>query len=920
MPQTTQAGTFGREAELSVLDEFVRSDVSTRAFVLTGGPGIGKTTLWDAGVARGRQQGSRVLAARASGADTRLSFAALIDLFDRVGADELAGLPSPQRRALEIALYRAEPTGPPPEAHAVALAVLNALRSLAERDPLLVAVDDVQWLDRSSEDALAFAVRRLDTEPVAFLLARRPGEPSELERALEEKQIERLELGPPSVGAIRHMLYERFRLSLPRHLLRRLYESTLGNPLFAVELGRKLHEDGLPAVGEDFSVPVAVEDLLGTRVAALPDSVRRVLLAVALSPALRVAQLGSLAEEDAVDAAVASGVLVVDGDQIRASHPLLAAAVVRDSDASERREVHRELASLATEGELRMRHLALAAARPDAELAATVAAAAESAAGRGAPQSAAELAEHALRLTPHDDGRRHERLLELAGYLERAGAKRRLTELLEPQLESLPAGALRARAFLLLVSGEVGGNDEIVRYLEQGLAESPDDATSRGLLLAAMAENVAAVRVERIAEAEAWALEALPGRPGAEPELERKALYALAWARSLGGGAIDDVCDRFVSASPAASYIAGSPNRIAGQRLVWRGEIAAARALLRRELAAADERGEPSSYALVRLHLCELELRAGDWDAAERLLDEWAVSAERELLLWPMYERCRALHAAGRGLLEEARRWATEANARAQATGVRWDQLEALRALGTVELLAREPGRAAEQLGQAWEHTQAEGVRDPGAFPVAPELVEALVDLGDLAGAAAVSARVRELAEEQEHPWGRATARRCGSLGTLASRYDETAVAELEEAAHDYGRLGLRFDAGRTLLGLGRALRRLRKWGAARGTLEQAAAAFDDIGSTGWAEAARGELDRLGARRPPKEGGLTATERRVAELAVTGLSNKEIAQALVVTVSTVEFHLSNIYAKLGIRSRAQLAGRLAAASPQAPHA
>ena len=111
---------------------------------------------------------------------------------------------------------------------------------------------------------------------------------------------------------------------------------------------------------------------------------------------------------------------------------------------------------------------------------------------------------------------------------------------------------------------------------------------------------------------------------------------------------------------------------------------------------------------------------------------------------------------------------------------------------------------------------------------------------------------------------------------------------------------------------LGRAQRRHRKWGAARATLEDAALAFDELGSSGWAEAARAELERVGARRAPDAGGLTRAERRVAELAAQGLTNKQIAQALVVTVSTVEFHLSRTYAKLGIRSRAQLAGRLAA--------
>ena len=902
----------GRESELSALDAFLASDARPRALVLTGGPGIGKTTLWEAAVQSGRDRGLRVLAARASDADTRLSFAALIDLLDGVDDEELATLPPPRRHALEVALLRTQPTGTPPEPHAIALGLLDALRSLARQRPLLVAVDDVQWLDRASEDALAFAVRRLADEPAALLLARRPGPRSELERALDGKALERVEVRPPSLVATRSILSERLGLTLPRHVLRRLYDATLGNPLFVLELGRKVRDDGVPAIGEDLPVPDDVEELLGTRVAGLPDAVRHVLLAVALSPTLRVGQLASLAEPEALDLAVDAGVLVIDGDQIRASHPLLAAAVVRQSQSAERRELHRDLAGVVAEGELRTRHLALAAAQPDAELAATVAAAAASAARRGAPQAAVELAEHALRLTPHDHHDRDARMLELAGYLMVAGEKRRLTDLLEPQVHSLPAGATRAQAFLLLTSGEVRGNDDIQRYLELALAESGDDARAQASVLAEMAENAAAVRVERIADAEAWALEALAATPGAEPELERRVLYALAWARTLGGRAIDDLWERFRAASPEPFYIAHSPERIAGQRLVWRGEIGAARAVLSRQLVEADERGEPSSYALQRLHLCELELRAGEWDAAESRLDEWAESAERELLHWPMYERCRALLAAGRGLPDEARRWGTEADARASDSGVRWDRLEAQRALGTAELLAHDTAAAADRLRAVWEHTEREGVCDPGAFPVAPELVEALAEQGELDEAGAVAARLEALGEQQDHPWARATARRCAAQTSLALVYGDAAVTSLERAADEYARLGLGFDAARSLLALGRAQRRYRKWGAARATLERAAAAFDELGSRGWAEAARDELGRVGARRPAQAGELTPTERRVAELAAQGLANKEIAQALVVSVSTVEFHLTNTYAKLGVRSRAQLAARLAA--------
>jgi DNA-binding CsgD family transcriptional regulator len=910
-PSEAIARIVGRESEFAALGEFLEPESSARALVLTGAPGIGKTTLWEAGVEVARERGLRVLSARPNGAEARLSFAALIDLFDGVETGALPGLSAPQRAALEVALLRAEPTRVPPQPHAIALGLLNGLRALAAGGHVLVAIDDVQWLDPPSADALAFAARRCDGEAVAFLLARRPGRRSALERALEGS-LERLEVGPLTLGATRRLLSDRLGLSLSRHVLRRIVDSTLGNPLFALEVGRTLVEHGPPDMGQDIPVPDAVEDMLGTRVARLSGPVRRVLLAVALSGDLRMAELDAVGDADAADNALDAGLLLVDGDRVRASHPLLAAAAKKRSRRRDRRELHLALAGAVADDELRARHLALATELPNPELAATVAAAAAHAAARGARQEAGQLAMHALRLTPPDSEERGHRVLALAGYLEQAGELQRVTELLTSELESLPRGPLRARAWLLLSEGGgVRDLDDFERHLDAALAECEGDPEVRAYVLSKKAINTAAGAVARIEEAEALAMEALSAARHAGPEAERFALNHLAWPRGLSGRPVDDLCERFRGISDAAFYVAESPERVAGQRLVWRGEVRRARADLTRLLSIADEQGEPTSYALQRLHLCELELRAGGWDRASRLLDEWAESSDRETLILPMYERCRALLAVGRGRAGDGERWATKAIAAAVATGSRWDELEALRARGIAALVAHKPERAEATLRTVWEHTRREGVDEPGVFPVAPELVEALTELGELEQAGAVTDRLRELAEHQEHPWGLATVKRCDAVVRLASAtYSEDAAATLAQAAGEYERLGLRFDAARSLLSLGRAQRRLRKWGGARDSLEGAVAAFDAMGSPGWAEEARSELARVGARRPTRGGELTAAERRVVELAAEGRANKEIARALYVEVNTVEVHLSHAYAKLGVRSRAQLAQRL----------
>jgi AAA ATPase domain len=609
----------GRVEELARLHEFVRE--ASPAMVLVGGPGMGKTTLWQATVEWARAQGVRVLTTRPSESAAQFPFGGLIDLCDQLPDDDFARLPDPQRRALEVTLVRAEPAAEPVPPAVIALALLGVVRGLAARTPVLVAMDDLQWLDPPSIDSLVFVARRLEGARVAFLLARRPGGAGALEAVLARNAIERMQVGPLSLGAVRRMLFERLGLTVSRPHLRRIVEVTEGNPLFALELGRSLLDGGGPSLEGDLPLPESLDEMLGSRVAGLPVAIRRVLLAVALSEDPRVDQLLALVDEGALDDAVDADAIVLDGGRVHASHPLLAAAAERSAGARERRELHRALSAVARDEPARAMHLALASAGSDAALAARVAGAAGQARSRGARRQAALLATQALRLTPADAPERARRVVEMAERLDEAGELRRMTVLLREELESLPPGTQRGRALVLLSESDaVGSRHDQDRYLERALAECGEDRDLRAHVLAKKAGQAAAAAVSQLEQAEAWALEALDSAD--DPMVKRYALWSLAWPLGLTGRPLDDLCERSAATADPTAYISASPERVAGKRLFWRGELARARASLESLGVLADERGDLTSYAMIRMHRVELELRSGNLGSVRRLLDE----------------------------------------------------------------------------------------------------------------------------------------------------------------------------------------------------------------------------------------------------------------------------------------------------------
>ncbi len=287
MSRSPTPAVVGRDEELGFVEEFL-ADVERgpTALVLSGEPGIGKTVLWEAGVEAARERFGHVLFHRSVEAEAMLSFAGLSDLLVEVFDEVAPSLAPLRRRALEVALLLAGPGKEAPDPRALGLALLDVLRVLAQSGPVVVVLDDVQWLDASSAGVLHIALRRLRDEPVGVFatLRKMPGvaAPIELERAFPEERFERLWLGPLNLGALRRLLLDRLGLELTRPGLARVQEMSGGNPFFALELGRELLRTGTRlAAGQALRIPESLNELLGDRLARLPTGTGDVLLVAA---------------------------------------------------------------------------------------------------------------------------------------------------------------------------------------------------------------------------------------------------------------------------------------------------------------------------------------------------------------------------------------------------------------------------------------------------------------------------------------------------------------------------------------------------------------------------------------------------------------------------------------------------------------
>ena len=911
---------IGREPVLLRVEQFLGALAQPCALVLEGGPGIGKTTVWTEACRLARTTRIRVLSCRPAQPEVSLAFSGLVDLFEGVSDEQLEPLPEPQRDALRIALRRASPEIGLPDPLTVAAGARTAIARLAASGPLVIAIDDAHWLDPSTADVIAYVLRRLTTEPIALVLARRPSvEEGAVGQATRDGlPVERVDLEPLSLSSLHHVIREQTGHVVPRPMLHRIAEVSAGNPLFAIGLASALYEDGVgPASGAPMPAPRTLMDLVSDRLRRLDGEARAVLLALASLTAPTEELVEQVVGHDpaaAFDAARADGILDRRVDVPTFAHPLYAECVLQLASTTRRRRVHATIAALSAEPEARARHLALSVPAPDPDVAKALEAGSAAARHRGALRAAAELLVDARRFTPDDErAAAHRRAFDAAELTilagDRGAARSLLRDVVADAVPPIRQRAMGLLAEILLNDGEAV---EAVRLLQEARATVSEPQTAARIELDLAYACLLQLAIPEAATHAAASVEL--ARSSDVGPLLAEALAYEALTRLLAGLTVDeDAVSEALQFEDLSRppYMGLPPSGVIGLARACAARHAEGRALLAGAGEALDALGDDCDLAHVLLWSSWLELRSGRLAEAASLARNAATMAETtgsELLrAWSvaqaaLVEAHRGLGAATDALLLEARRGGSPQGG---LVAVWLAAAEGLARLSEDDSLAASAAFAAVVTGLG-----GDSMTDPVLAFFVPDAAEALAAGGSLKEAVTVLQPFELVAERRGATWAQAAACRARAATQSAGGDIQSAAGTLRDGLGLLATVDMPLERARILLALGRMERRLGERRNARASLESAEAIFASAGATGWARQARTELGRVPGRRHG-DGALTPTELRVAELSGSGRTNRDVAATLFVSPKTVEANLARVYRKLGIATRAELGSWLA---------
>jgi DNA-binding CsgD family transcriptional regulator len=904
----------GRSAELATIAAFCSAvDSWPAGLLLDGEAGIGKTTLWLTALQEARTNGYHVLSARAWQAESVLAYGAVADLLSGIDPALLSALPDVQRVAVDRVLFRGSGVGPDTDQHVAAAALLSAIAALAAQAPVVVGIDDLQWLDSSSRAVIAFVARRLRGRVALIATERTTSESAGTVPWLHLPRPEALttvRMRPLSLGGLHQLVSSRLGRSLPRPTMVRLADVSGGNPFYALEMARGLD------TGTD--LPGTLADVVRLRLADLDEETRDALLAAASTADPTVDLLaratGTTADQMLVqlEEAESRGIVDIVGNRVRYTHPLLARGVYADAKPARRRRIHRALADVVEHLELKARHLALASSRHDPEILQALDAAADAARARGAPATAAELLDMAIKLGGDAPIRR----LRSAEHHLRAGDADQALAVLEPAIDKLRPGMVRALALNLLAGiwvyrrGFTAAAEVLVKAVHD--AEDTPPVLAQTLLLLSFAQANSGNYGEALRNAEKsveYAEELGIGVLTSQALADQQLLSAL-----TGNGFDESVLRRALElADPDVDVpIPFRASSAAAQLLSWAGRPDEAYEHIEALWRRCTDTGADSDMLFISVWGTLINVWRGDFVKGAETADIAMVCAEQmggdHGLVIAL--TVRGLLSAYTGRVEQAR---ADAHAAIEAA----ERFEAplladwpMTTLGFLAVSLGDPEQALKDLQPLISGFDQLLCTEIIKAAFVPDVVEAMVALGRQRDAEPMVEALERDGARLDRPWMLAIGGRCRAMVLGADGDVEAAERVALSAMKQHDRLAMPFERARTQLLLGQLQRRRRQKRTAATTLGDALAAFEALGAPLWVERARVELARtnVGANRTVD---LTPAEQRVAELAASGMSNRDIAAKLFISVKTVEANLTQIYRKLGVRSRAALGRSLA---------